>query len=153
MLARWTSHAVLPLALLFGCSRAPELLRRTFEPGERSARVTGVTLDVLQVEYVERGVDLRLMLANKSAEPTTVSLRGMLLAYGELEFPIDGPQRQDEVELAAGQERELSLTFTVGGRLLDDALLMVRAVEHAGQDLEPMAIPIPASPVVNRAQQ
>jgi hypothetical protein len=141
---------VLPglLASLLAACRAtgPEPQQATFPPGERIARSDSVALELGHARYDLRQVFLTVSLTNRGAAPVSLERDGILLAYGELEFPVlagdAGPA--ERTMLAPGQTVQLELGFGTEQLMVQAASLHVLSLRtDAGGWLAPLRLVVP----------
>lgn len=135
-----------------GCgTAAPTVTTLTYDPGQNVIRHEAVDVELLIADYGERQLTLRVGLTNHGPRVTTIEREGILLHYGNLEFPVTEDSEHalpPSLRLAPGQHRELWLTFDTGSRVTAQATLKLRSVEQDGRYTEVIALPLEAPVVV-----
>ncbi len=108
-------------------------------------------LDVVEVElrrarYEARQLTIEVAVHNTGTGDVTVGREGVLLADGELEFPINAdPRSATAPSIAIGPRatETLSLSFDVGGLEPRTRVLRLRQVSVGTQPLGPLSLQIP----------
>ncbi len=119
----------------------------SFPPGQRVTHSGTLTLEMSEAHYDLREVAVTVNLTNDGETPLRVERQGVLLAYGDLEFPVatsSAPELTDQTALAPGATQQLELRFAIEQPLLEAATLHVMSI-HQGEDrwLEPMRLAVP----------
>lgn len=140
-----------------GCaSTSARPTERRYEPGAHRAHQEPLQLELLIAQYDERQLTLRVVLHNAGTTPARVHRRGILLAYQDLEFPVqidpDAPI-PERITIAPGDQRELWLGFETGSRIVQPAVLRLRAVEPAAESSEVLELAIEPAPPAREAPQ
>lgn len=144
----------LSLVLAIGCGgpTGPGPQEASFAPGQRVAAAQGVALELSAAHYELDQVTLTVKLDNRGDVPLMAERKGMLLEYGELEFPVsdDTTATLDETPLAEtvvvppGEQVELSLRFVMEQALVQAATLHLLSLRREDdQWLEPLRLAVP----------
>lgn len=134
-----------------GCAtaQAPGPQRASFPSGERTTDNGPLALELSRALYDLRQVSLSVTLQNRGAVPLTVDREGILLAYGELEYPVastDEPAVPERTTLEPGASIELELSFVTEQPLLEAATLHVASIHREANDwLAPLRLTVPPS--------
>jgi hypothetical protein len=129
------------LALLAACGNAPEPRAQSFEPGSQIVRGDRVDVELVTAQHEERSLRLLVAITNRARAPLEVGRGGLLLAYQELEFPVDASV-PNSITIPSGERVELVLAFATP--IAARSILRVRALERSGALLDGVALPIPA---------
>lgn len=148
-LARLGSRPLLAVVLVAACS-APAGLQpqqATFAPGQRVATSGAVSLELGQARYDLRRVSVTVSLTNRGKIPVSLEREGILLAYGELEFPVvpsDGAPVAERTTVPPGATVELELGFGTEQLMVEAgtlSLLSLRTADDAW--LAPLRLTVP----------
>jgi hypothetical protein len=138
---------VVLLAAACNSPAGPQPQRATFPPGERIARTGPVALELAEAHYDLRQVSLKVSLTNRGKAPLSVERDGILLAYGDLEFPVlpsDTKPVAERTTLPPGGTVQLELGFGTEQLMIEAATLHLLSI-HAGDDdwLAPLRLTVP----------
>jgi hypothetical protein len=109
-----------------------------------------VRVSLVEARYGATFVDLRVRIENGGDSPLCVRRDGLLLGFGELEYPVDldgefhPPSPETIVE--GGSASELALQFRLTRALVDSARLHFRDLELGGERFGPISVPVPPRP-------
>ncbi len=150
--------AVMLLELVGACAAptGPGPQQATFPPGQRVVRSGGLVLELAEARYDMREVALTVSLTNGTDTALTLERQGVLLAYEELEFPLDNgsaPTLTDETTLAPQASEQIELRFVIEQPLLDAATLHVMSVRRGDDWLEPLRLAVPPPAAFVQAAQ
>jgi hypothetical protein len=149
------------LALLVtACTSAPVIgpQQASFPARERVARSGPLSLELTQARYDLRQVSLQVSLANHGKTPLHLDREGILLAYGDLEYPLAARVESPLAErttLPPGDTVRLELAFVTEQAMVEAATLQLLSISGGDDDwLAPLklAVPPPAAFVDAAAQ-
>jgi hypothetical protein len=103
---------VLALTIASGCAGAREHAI-AFEPGQHTARVQDVRVDVVHARYAANQLTLRCAVTNESDAPLTIGREGILLDDDGLELPPLDIGVPADVTVGAGTVATVELVFGV----------------------------------------
>ncbi|PRP91288.1 hypothetical protein ENSA5_56370 [Enhygromyxa salina] len=118
---------------------------------------TGISLRANAIEWEPEAVVVELEIENRDPAPLTVERAAILLAWNELEYPVepperDGPVQPPVIEVEGNQSASVRLRYHLGRALTGPgARLLLRASSRGGRaivelpQLELPAMPAPAS--------
>lgn len=119
----------------------------SFPAGQRVVRSGALALELSEARYDLSEVSVKVSLTNGGDTPLSVERQGVLLAYGDLEFPVaeaSAPALTDNTTLAPGASTELELRFMIEQPLLEAATLHVMSIHRGEGDwLEPLRLAVP----------
>lgn len=161
------SFGLLPSVLALACgscllvsacvtSQGPEPQLASFPSGQRTASSGPLALELAQAHYDLRQISLEVSLENRGTVPLHLDREGILLAYGELEYPVStiptpgttpgAPPVAERTTLAPGASLQLELSFVTEQPLLEAATLHFLSI-HRGDDgwLAPLHVAVPPS--------
>jgi hypothetical protein len=136
------------LVALAACSRAagPQPQAATFAPGERVARSGAVSVELAEARYDLRQVSVTVSLTNHGKAPVSLARDGILLAYGELEFPVQpGDVAPVEVSttLPPGGTVKLELGFGTEQLMVEAGMLQLLSLRAGDEWLAPLQLTVP----------
>ena len=137
------------LAAALGCNTTsgPQPQKASFPPGERVAKSGAVSLELHEAHYDLRQVSMTVSLTNRGKTPVSLARDGILLAYGELEFPVrqsDTAPVEASTTLPPGGTVKLELGFGTEQLMVQAGtlhLLSLRADDD--QWLAPLHLTVP----------
>jgi hypothetical protein len=138
----------LALVTIIACRPVPTIQTRTYEPGEKAAKLDDLGVELLSATYDERQLTVVIDLQNVGNAPATIERSGLLLAYEQLEFPARQTTAAQTLELPAGGSERLTLSFETGTSIMEEAELIVRAARRGETWLDPVRLTIPPAPDV-----
>lgn len=120
----------------------------TMVKNEIVARASGVTAELVRIEYGPESVQLRVELHNREDAPLSLDRTGVLLAHDGLEYPARpaSPRGPDPVLAAPRQSVAFDVIFELGRPLGGDARLMLRTLRRGERYLDPLELAVPAVP-------
>jgi hypothetical protein len=148
-LARLGSRSLVGVLLATACN-APAGLQpqqATFAPGQRVATSGEVSLALEKARYDLRRVSVTVSLTNRGKTPVSLEREGILLAYGELEFPVvpsDGAPVAERTTVPPGATVALELGFGTEQLMVEAgtlSLLSLRTADDAW--LAPLRLTVP----------
>ena len=106
-------------------------------------------MELLGARYELDRVELQAKLSNRGTAPLTLDREGILLEYGELEFPLvdtEAGALAAQTTVPPGEAVELTLAFVTEQALVEAATLHLLSMQRGpGQWVEPLALPVPPS--------
>lgn len=139
----------LSLVLAIGCGgpTGPGPQEASFAPGQRVVTAQRVALQLSAAHYELDQVTLTVLLDNRGDSPLVAERKGMLLEYGELEFPVSDDTASplpESLVVPPGEGVELSLRFVMQQALVQAATLHLLSLRR-GEDqwLEPLRLAVP----------
>lgn len=143
---------LLAFGVLTACATGGNPKPVQWESGQHVADHGALRVELAGAMYRPEGLDITMALANVGDKTLTVERDGILLEYGDLEFPVflgDGPQSAPptQSELQPGGRVQLDVTFETGSELIEPATLRFRAVRRGDDWLDAMALQVPAAPM------
>jgi len=131
----------------------------TFPPGQRIARGESVSLELQGARYDQTTLALHVTVRNHGTTPLTLEREGMLLAYGELEYPIStliSPALATQTVVDPSASVTLELGFVLDQALVRAATLHLHSQRYGEREwAEPLqlAVPPPAAFVDDGASE
>lgn len=131
------------MAFASGCAGGRDHVL-SFEPGEHSASVHAVRIDVVQARYAERQLTVLCTVGNDGDTPLTVAREGVLLDDDGLEIPPAALAGQPErVAIEPGDAISLMFAFPVGGWEPRARTLGFWVLGRDGSHLPPVRVKVP----------
>jgi hypothetical protein len=124
----------------------PQPQQATFPPGQRVARTGPVALELAEAHYDLRQVSLTVSLTNRGKAPLELERDGILLAYGELEFPLrksDTKPVAERISLPPGATVQLELGFGTEQLMVEAATLHLLSIRAGDDWLAPLRLTVP----------
>lgn len=121
-----------------------------FPPGELAVTRGDVELELHSAEYDEQAVRIALTIRNAASVPLEVERDGILLAYKQLEFPVDAEDPaapSSTVTVPAKGAAKLEVAFTTGSAIRQPAALRLRALRRSDRWLDGVRLAVPPVPV------
>ncbi len=141
-----TVRSAAPAALLLlamACAGSREHVL-AFDPGEHTARVRDLRIDVVQARYAERQLTVQCAVQNEGDSPVTIDREGVLLDDDGLEIPPAALAGQPgRITVEPGGSSVLVFSFSVGGTLPRTRTLGLWIVEREGGSLPPIRVNVP----------
>lgn len=137
------------LALLVAAcstSSGPKPQSATFPPGERVARSGVVTAELAEAHYDLRRVSVTVSLTNHGEAPVRLDREGILLAYHELEFPVqqgDGAPVEASTTVPPGGTVQLELGFGTEQLMVEAGRLQLLSLRAGDDWLAPLQLTVP----------
>jgi hypothetical protein len=136
------------LAPLAACNRAggPQPQEASFPPGERVARSGAVSIELAGAHYDARQVAVTVSLTNHGQAPVSLARDGILLAYGELEFPVrqgDAAPVEATTTLPPGGTVKLELGFGTEQLMVEAGTLHLLSLRAGDDWLAPLHLTVP----------
>jgi len=133
---------------LVACSRTsgPQPQQATFPPGERVARSGAVSIELAEARYDLRQVSVTVSLTNHGKAPVSLAREGILLAYGELEFPVqqgDAAPVEASTTLPPGGTVKLELGFGTEQLMVEAGMLQLLSLRAGDDWLAPLHLTVP----------
>jgi|GEM_PF-2510970 len=137
------SAALAALLALCACAGARDHVI-AFDPGQHTARVQDVRVDIVEARYAERQLTVQCTVTNEGSSPVTIERDGILLEDDGLELPPTPLAGQpDRLDLAAGDSTLLLLAFPVGGHEPRMRRLGLWVLRSEAGPLPPLRIDVP----------
>jgi hypothetical protein len=148
---RFRTTALAPwllVSLLAACNGAagPQPQQASFPPGERVAKSGAVSLELHEAHYDLRQVSLTVSLKNRGKAPVSLARDGILLAYGELEFPVrqsDAAPVETSTTLPPGGTVKLELGFGTEQLMVEAGTLHLLSLRTGDDWLAPLHLTVP----------
>jgi len=122
----------------------------SFPAGQRVTRSDELVLELSEARYDLQEVALTVSLTNEGPGSLKLDRQGVLLAYGELEFPVaEGPAAEgfatlDEQTALAPGEMQLKLRFVIEQPLLEAGTLHLISIRRDDDSwLAPLRLAVP----------
>lgn len=116
----------------------------SFEPGEHTASLRDVRVDVVQARYAERQLTVQCTVGNEGDGAVILDRAGVLLDDDGLEIPSIGLTGQPEqVSIGTGDAVNLILSFPVGGMEPRPRTLGFWVLGRDGEPLPPIRVRVP----------
>ena len=137
------------LALLVAAcssSSGPKPQSATFPPGERVARSGVVTAELAKAHYDLRRVSVTVSLTNHGQAPVRLDREGILLAYHELEFPVQqgaGAPVEASTIVPPGGTVQLELGFGTEQLMVEAGRLQLLSLRAGDAWLAPLQLTVP----------
>lgn len=143
--------ALLAPACATTTAEGPGPQQASFPSGQRVARSGPLALELSEARYDLRRVSLQVSLTNRGDAPLHLDRQGILLAYGELEFPVSAeldPPLPERTTVAPGASVALELAFPIEQAMVEAGTLHLMAVQRGdapGDDgwLNPLRLVVP----------
>jgi hypothetical protein len=134
--------------LLAACNAAsgPQPQQASFPPGERVTKSGAVSLELHEAHYDLRQVSLTVSLTNRSKAPVSLARDGILLAYGELQFPVrqsDAAPVETSTTLPPGGTVKLELGFGTEQLMIEAGTLHLLSLRTGDDWLAPLHLTVP----------
>lgn len=131
------------IALASGCASSRDHVL-SFEPGEHSASVQAVRVDVVQARYAERQLTVLCTVGNDGDSPLRVARAGVLLDDDGLEIPpVALAGQPEQVTIEPGDAISLMFAFPVGGWEPRVRTLGLWALGRDGGFVPPVRVKVP----------
>lgn len=136
------------VSLVGACSQGsgPKPQSATFPPGERVARSGVVSVELAKAHYDLRRVSVTVSLTNHGAAPVSLAREGILLAYHELEFPVqqgDGAPVEASTTVPPGGTVQLELGFGTEQLMVEAGTLQLLSLRAGDDWLAPLRLTLP----------
>lgn len=146
--AAWLRVPCLVALLLSACSTGtgPKPQSATFPPGERIARSGVVSVELAEAHYDLRRVSVTVSLANHGRAPVRLDREGILLAYHDLEFPVqqsDAAPVEASTTVPPGGTVRLELGFGTEQLMVEAGRLQLLSLRAGDDWLAPLQLTVP----------
>lgn len=132
----------LTLHLGSGCAGTEEHAL-SFAPGQHSAKVRDVRVDVSQARYSAQYLTVRCTVHNDTADVLTIGRDGILLEDDGLEHPPRISGLPDAFDVNPGQAADLEFTFPINALEPRERTLGLWELRHHDQAVPPLRVDVP----------
>lgn len=131
------------VALASSCAGAQEHVV-AFDPGQHSAQVQQVRVDVVEARYAERQLTVACALVNEGETPVTLDRGGVLIDDDGLEIPAtSAPGDPARIELGPGETTPITFTFPLAAHEARPRTLGLWVLDRGETHLPPLRVNVP----------